>query len=112
MGKPYYRTPKNYDGTALTTHRVSDLLPTVLSKLSEVYQQRPDLILLAWPDIIGPQLAGMTQAKSFIDGVLTVRVKNSTLHSLLSQQEKPRILNILRQKFPQVCIKTIAFRIG
>jgi hypothetical protein len=110
--KPYCRTPKNYDGTETTTHKVSDLLPAVLSQIGEIYQQRPDLILASWPEIIGPKLASMTQAVSFSDGVLVVKVKNSTLYSLLSQNDKPRILNILRQKFPSVQIKTILFRIG
>lgn len=112
MGKAYRRTPKDYDGTELTTHQMNDLLPSVLSQIHDVYQQRPDLILAIWPTLIGPKLAGMTQAVSFHDGFLLVKVKNSTLHSLLSQHEKPRLLSILRQKFPQVQIKTIVFRIG
>ena len=110
--KPYYRTPKNYDGTDITTHKVSDLLPTVLSQIGQKHNQRPDLVLAAWSDVIGPQLASMTQALSFVDGILTVKVKNSTLHSLLSQNDKNRILSNLRQKFPNVLIKTIFFRIG
>jgi hypothetical protein len=76
VGKTYFRTPKNYDGTAVTTHQMSELLPTVLAQIGKVYQQRPDLILAAWPQIIGPKLAAMTQALSFIDGVLTVKVRN------------------------------------
>ncbi|CUI16431.1 hypothetical protein PNK_0806 [Candidatus Protochlamydia naegleriophila] len=112
MGKPYSRTPRYYDGTGVTTHRINDLLPDVLSKIGEVYQQRSDLILTMWPSIIGPKLAAMTQAVSFSEGVLVVKVKNSTLYSLLSQNDKPRILSQLRQKFPHVEIKTISFRIG
>ena len=108
----YFRTPKNYDGTKLTTHHITELLPSVLSQIVKVYNQRPDLILAAWPDIIGPKLSAMTQAISFIDGILIVKVKNSTLYSLLSQNDKPKILNSLRQKFPNVLIKTIYFRIG
>lgn len=110
--KSYQRTPKNYNGTGLTTHHVSAILPIVLSKVGEVYSHRPDLIIATWPEIIGPQLASMTQAVSFLDGVLVVKVKNSTLHSLLSQHDKPRILSILRKKFPRLDIKTIVFRIG
>ncbi|MBA3722377.1 MAG: DUF721 domain-containing protein [Parachlamydiaceae bacterium] len=112
MNRPYRRTPKNYDGTESTTHRVCDLLPSVLSKIGDVYNQRPDLVLAAWPAVIGPKLASMTQAVSFSEGILVVKVKNSTLHSLLSQNDKPRIVNILRQKFPKVQIKNIYFRIG
>lgn len=110
--KPYRRIPVNYDGTRVTTRTMKDLLPRVLSGIEKTHQQRPDLLLASWPDIIGQQLATMTEAVSFTDGVLVVKVKNSTLHSLLSQHDKPRILDKLRKKFPHTEIKTIIFRIG
>lgn len=110
--KSYQRTPKYYSGTRVTSHHISALLPAVLSKVSELYSQRPDLVLASWPEIIGPKLALMTQALSFSEGVLVVKVKNSTLYSLLNQHDKPRILSSLRKKFPRVDIKTIVFRIG
>lgn len=106
------RNPKNYDGTALTTHRMNDLLSNLLSKIGELYEARPDLILTVWPEVIGQKLALMTQAVSFTEGVLVVKVSNSTLHNLLTQYEKPRILNDLRRRFPRIEIKNIVFRIG
>ncbi|MGK5593830.1 MAG: DUF721 domain-containing protein [Parachlamydiaceae bacterium] len=106
------RTPKNYDGQKLTTHKISDVLPCVLEQITEHFSDRPDLVLAAWPDVIGPQLASMTRAVSFKDGVLLVVVRNSTLYSLLNQNDKPKILTILRKKFPKIEIKTILFRIG
>jgi hypothetical protein len=112
VSKFYSRTPRQYDGTQVTSHRITDVLACVLAKIGEVYQQRSDLILAMWPDIIGAKLAAMTQAVSFADGVLVVKVKNSTLYSLLNQYEKLRLLNVLRRKFPHVEIKNICFRIG
>lgn len=112
MKTAYRRTPKNYDGTRLTTHEVASLLPGVLTQIGEVYCQRPDLILAAWPEVIGKQLAGMTEAVSFHEGVLVVKVRNSTLHSLLSQNDKQRVISSLRQKFPNILIKTVIFRMG
>lgn len=112
MSKSVLRTPKNYDGTAVTTHRVGDLLSAVLSQIGSVYQDRPDLVLAAWPDIIGDKLAPMTQAISLVDGVLTVKVKNSTLHSLLSRHDKFRILAALKERFPKVKVNNIVFRIA
>lgn len=106
------RTPRHYDGTGVTTHQISNLLDGVLSQVQGVISERADLVLAAWPEVIGPKLAGMTQAVSFTSGVMVVKVKNSTLHSLLSQNDKPRILNNLRKKFPNVAIKEILFRIG
>lgn len=112
VSKFIQRTPRNYEGTKVTTHSMSDLLFVVLEKIGEVYQDRPDLILAAWPEVIGPQLASMTEAVSFVEGVLTVRVKNSTFHSVLIRNGKAMILQNLRGKFPKVTIKNIIFKIG
>ena len=106
------RNPKNYDGSHVTSHSISDILPSVLTHVTTLYGERGDLIINGWPDIIGPNLSGMTAAESFKDGILYVRVRNSTLHSLLSQHDKPKILRKLRQRFPGVNIKTIVFRMG
>jgi len=108
----YYRKPRGYDGTGITSHRIVDLLPKVLSSLVEINNQRPDLILASWPEIIGKELAPMTEAISFTQGVLSVKVKNSTLYSLLNQHDKPRIVARLKAKFPGVHFKNIYFRIG
>lgn len=112
MRKTNRRTPKNYDGTAITTHKMTDLLSEVVLQIRENYQDRPDLVLAAWPEVIGPQLSAMTQAVSFADGILLVKVKNSTLHSLLSQNDKARIMASLKSKFPRIQLKNIVFRIG
>jgi hypothetical protein len=106
------RTPRNYNGTEVTTRSLGELIPSVLSRISEVNQERPDLILAAWPGIIGSNLAAMTQAVSFTDGILVVKVKNSTLYSLLNQNDKPKLLSNLRKKFPKVTIHNIIFRMG
>ncbi len=106
------RTPRNYRGAETTTHRLSDLLPQILNKMGSNFKDRPDIILATWPDIIGPRLEKMTEAVSFIEGILTVKVKNSTLYALLDQQDKPKLLKELRLRFPNVMIKSILFRIG
>lgn len=110
--KQYARVPYNYDGTKNTSRKMVDLLPCALQSLTAMYQQRGDLILAIWPEVIGQRFAGMTEAISFKEGTLFVKVKNSTLHSLLNENEKFRILTLLRKKFPHVEIKNIIFRIG
>lgn len=112
MKRSLYRTPKGYDGTETTSRSVSDVLGAVMSKIGVAFKDRPDLILEAWPSIIGPQLAAMTQAVSCVDGVLTVKVKNSTLHSLLSRNEKHKLLAALKSRFPTGGVRNIVFRIG
>lgn len=111
MARQTRRLPENYDGVGITTYRIGDILTDVLATLSETYQERPDLVLAAWAGIIGAKLAPMTQALSFSDGVLLVKVRNSTLHEIL-HREKGKILKNLRQKFPKVSIQNIMFRIG
>lgn len=101
-----------HEGTETTNKHAAKLLPKLLAKLGKACQERPDLILAAWPQIIGEKLAPMAQAISFNEGVLTVRVKNSTLYSLLVQHEKTGLLKKLREKFPAAVIRNIIFRMG
>lgn len=68
--------------------------------------------MAAWPEVVGAKLATMTRAVSFVEGVLLVKVSNSSLHSLLFRYEKGPLLRRLRQKFPAVSITDIVFRIG
>lgn len=102
----------SYDSNKVTTRHLSSLLPKVLGKLTKNFEERPDVIIESWKLIVGPHLSKMTEAISFIDGVLTVKVKNSSLLALLSRSEKPKLIAALREKFPKVNIKTILFRIG
>jgi predicted nucleic acid-binding Zn ribbon protein len=93
-------------------HQIHQVLPSLFNKICKSYELRADLILAAWPEIIGPQFAPMTQATSFEEGILSVKVKNSTLYSLLVHNEKERLVKLLRKQFPQTPIKTIQFRMG
>lgn len=98
--------------TKPTSRTLSQLLPKVLEEIGKTQAKRPDLILASWPDIIGEKLAPMTEAVSFEKGCLYVKVKNATLHSLLSQHEKFRLLKRLQERFPNSQIRNIIFRIG
>jgi len=112
MSKKLRRTPRGYDNTQPTNKDLGTLLGEWLTKTAHSFRDRPDLILLSWPEIIGEKLAHMATAVSFVDGVLTVKVKNSSLYSLLVQHEKNRLLGMLQRKFPSVRIENIVFRLG
>ena len=101
-----------FNKSALTNKHLKDLLPKVLGSIGAMHRDRPDLVMAAWPLVIGEKHASMTKAVSFDKGVLFVKVSNSTLYSLLSQHERGRLLKSLREKFPSVEIKNIQFRIG
>lgn len=83
-----------------------------MQEITQCVEERPDLILAAWPEVIGSTFAGMTEALSFHEGVLIVKVKTATLYSLLAQREKGKILANLRKRFPKVTLSNIVFRRG
>lgn len=96
----------------LTNKHLKDLLPSVLRTIDSRRNERPDLILEGWSQVVDEKWRGMTQAISFEKGVLMVKVKNAALYSLLVQQEKEQLLRKLQSKFPRSEIKNIIFRIG
>ena len=106
------RTPRNYDGILAPAKTIKELLPEVLGKIQKNRVEPGENLIGAWPSIIGPNLAKMTEAVSFVDGVLTVKVKSSTLYSLLSLHEKPHLLRKLQENFPKTQVRNIMFRIG
>ena len=96
----------------LTNKHLKDLLPSALREIEGRRSERPDKILAGWALVADAQWSKMTQACSFEKGVLMVKVKNAALYSLLVQQEKINLLRKLQEKFPEVAIKNIVFRIG
>jgi hypothetical protein len=92
--------------------KLADLLPKFLQTLSQTQKLRPDLIVAGWPEVVGEKLAPMTEALSFEKGVLYVKVKNATLHSLLAQYEKAKLVEKLKERFPEAGIRNIVFRVG
>ncbi len=106
------RIPKNYQGKNKTSRNLQDLLPRLLKKVNEVHAERGDIIIPGWSKVIGEKLAPMARAVAFKEGVLYVKVNNSTLFSLLCEHEKPRLLYKLRKQFPSCKIVTIKFQMG
>ena len=88
------------------------ILPQVLEGLKIDYDLQPQRVLDVWPEIIGKKLAPMTKAVFFRKGILTIKVKSSTLYSLLGQHEKQRIIKKLQDKLDKITIRDIVFRIG
>lgn len=100
------RTRRNYSGTENPIKKMSDLLAEIVSDLK---QQDNGEIFQFWLDLVGEKMAPLTEPISFYEGVLTVKVKSSTLYSLLVAYEKPRLLQRLQEKFS---IRNLVFRVG
>ena len=97
----------------LSTNKiVKDFLPHLLQDIKNNYLNNPNLIIEYWPKIIGNRLAPMTKVITFENNILYVSVKSSTLFSILSLNEKGKILKLLQEKFSKDIIKNIIFKIG
>jgi predicted nucleic acid-binding Zn ribbon protein len=92
------------------TKNLKEMLPAILRSIEHRHAQNPTAVLAYWTQLIGPELSKMTQAISLNKGVLTVKVKNSTLYSLLCQSEKPKLLKKIQKKFSQETVKDLLFR--
>ena len=103
------RTPRNYFGTQNPAKQMSDLLPEIIVDLGRKIKDPREEIYQFWRDLMGEKMAPLTQPVSFVDGVLTVKVKSSTLYSLLAGPEKARLLRALQEKFS---IRNLVFRVG
>lgn len=90
----------------------SDLLPKILSNIEKKYKNNPLNVVESWPIIIGSKLAPMTQVVGFDNGVLTVKVKSSTLYSLLNNYEKDKLLEKLQKNFSEKIIQKLCFKLG
>jgi predicted nucleic acid-binding Zn ribbon protein len=106
------RTPRNFDGTEITTRKIDLLLTNILSQIEQKAKTHVDRIEERWKEVVGEKMAPMTEVLSLENGILTVKVKNSTLYSLLCQHEKPRLLGELQKKCSKEKLRDLKFRIG
>jgi len=106
------RTPKHYDGVEFSGKKIGKILPEVLQKIQALKGTDRDQIFAAWSELISEQMAAYTKPMNFQNGILKVTVYSSTLYSLLTQHEKPRLLKALQERYPKISIRDIVFRIG
>ncbi|MCI0619152.1 DUF721 domain-containing protein [bacterium] len=88
---------------------MTELLPEIIATLGKKAKDPRIEIFQFWQSLMGEKMASLTEPVSFFDGVLTVKVKSSTLYSLLVVHEKARLLSKLQEKFS---IRNLVFRVG
>ncbi|MBI5272577.1 MAG: DUF721 domain-containing protein [Chlamydiia bacterium] len=103
------RTPRAYNGVNSPSKKMAQVLPEILAEIDRRIVDPKEAVFNAWREILGEKMSPLMEPLTFIDGVLTIKVKGSTLYSLLCQHEKPRLLRQLREKFQ---IRDLVFRIG
>ena len=103
------RPPRNYCGTQNPAKKIAEILPEIVADLGRKAADPREEIFQFWRELMGEKMASLAEPISWIDGVLTVKVKSSTLYSLLVAHERPRLLGRLQEKFS---IRNIRFRVG
>lgn len=103
------RTRRNYSGTENPVKNAADMLGEILLDLGKKAKDPRTEIFAFWQNLMGEKMSPLTEPVSFVDGVLTVKVKSSTLYSLLAGPEKSRLLKTLQEKFS---IRNLVFRVG
>ncbi len=103
------RTRRNYAGTENPVKKAAEILPEILESLKTKTKNPQVEVFQFWHSLMGEKMAPLTEPVSLIDGVLTVKVKSSTLYSLLAGVEAPRLLGQLQEKFS---IRNLVFRVG
>ena len=102
-----YRYP-----TQLTTKKLVDLLGPVFQNISSIYSNHLENFIRDWPKILGKDYASMTEIIGYKKGILIIKVKNSSLYSLLYHHKKQEILKQIYKNYPKWDVKDITFKMG
>lgn len=98
--------------TSSCSHKIGDLLPGIWSKIQASCHNQGTLIGECWAQIVGSQFAKDSRVVGFDRGIITIKVANSSLYSLLAYYEKKRLLHKIKAQFPKVEVKDLVFRLG
>ncbi len=66
-------------------------------------------VILAWPEVVGEQVAEVTVAEALTRGILIVKVADSVWKYELSMRKR-EILHRLQRQFPDVVLKDIQWK--
>ena len=102
------QTPLHTD----TSVPVGTTLTRVLKKLGLPDRLQEDQVLEAWTELVGPFISKHASPLKLAQGVLHVRVLQSTVHYELDRVWKPQILQKFRARFGQRTIREIRFKLG
>ena len=67
--------------------KIGDVIDLVLAKSGLLEAVRRHEVVLKWPEVVGSELAQMTQAVAFNGTTLIVRVKDAALRNELSMKQ-------------------------
>jgi len=91
---------------------VGDAVRKVMAGLGLKDRLRADEVLGAWQEVVGEFVAKHSSPQQLMNGVLTVRVLQPTVHFELDRFWKPKILAKLKERFGPRVVRDIKFRVG
>lgn len=94
------------------TQGVGDALEKVMVKLGLSERLTEGQIQGAWKDIVGEWFALHTWPERMRDGVLYVRVVQSSVHCELDRNWKPEIIRKLKTRFGGKKVRDVKFKVG
>ena len=94
------------------TQRAGESLEKVMRQLGLHERLTEAQVLSAWAEIVGEWFALHTCPDRIRDGVLYVRVVQSSVHYELDRNWKPKIIQKLKARFGASRVRDIRFRIG
>ena len=106
------RIPKDYDGLKPTGRKIEDMLPSMLAFIQDSQQRSIEILETCWNEIVGKKISESTKVYNYQKVVLYIKVKNATLLSILSSQEKRRLMHNLKEKLPNIELTNLVFQFG
>jgi hypothetical protein len=95
----------------MAERHVTDFLQRVLQRHGMVRGVRRADAVLAWPKIVGPEVARFATAVAFAQGTLVVEVSDAETAMHLGLQ-RSRILAVYRERYPDHPVRDLRFRVG
>ncbi|WP_337844898.1 DUF721 domain-containing protein [Thermus sp.] len=90
--------------------RLKEMVPLALAQAGSRARMERALLLASWKEVVGPELARLTQALALEDGLLTVQVADPVLAHQLTYRRLD-LLQRLSARFPGK-VREIRFRVG
>lgn len=105
-GLPEIPFPKD---TAVGT---SELIPKLMKKLGLSGRLHEEEIRNAWRSVVGDFIAQHSTPQKLAEGILYVRVLQSSVHYELDRVWRPQIVQKLKQRFGNNVVRDVRFRLG
>lgn len=87
--------------------RLGDLIESLVSKLGQSGKFYGWRVVAKWPEIVGPEIAGVSKAVKFSEGVLTIVVEKDVWRQELEMQIEKILDKIRRQRGGRVVEKIV-----